>query len=134
MEEKEEQEFMLQLRMFEQQIQQLQQQMQAVEQGILDLTNLNFGLDEIKNSSGKEILAPLGRGVFVKTKLVSEDLSVDVGGKNFVKKSVEETKKIIEGQIKKLEEIKKDLDKNYEEISREITNKIIQAQKEKEKN
>jgi len=131
MERKKEQELMLDLGMFEQQIQQLQQQLQAVEQGIVELTSLNFGLDELKNNKGKEILSPIGRGIFTKTELVSEELIVDVGSKNFVKKSIPETKKIIEGQIKKLNEIKEDLDKNLEEINQELRRTILKVQSKK---
>jgi prefoldin alpha subunit len=106
MENKEEQELMMKLGMFEQQIHQLQQQLQAVEQGIVELTSLNFGLDELKK--GREILSPIGRGIFAKTELMSEDLTVDIGSKNFVKKNIPETKKIIQEQVKRLNEIKDD--------------------------
>ena len=99
--EQNQQELMFKLSMFEQQMQQLQQQLQAVEQGIVEMNNLNFGLEELVGSKDKEILAPIGRGIFVKTKLLSEELTVDVGGKNFVKKSIPEAKKIINEQIKK---------------------------------
>jgi len=129
MENKEQQELMLKLGMFEQQTQQLQQQLQAVEQGIVELTSLNFGLEELKNGEGKEVLSPIGRGIFVKTKLLSEDLTVDVGGKTFVKKSLFETKKVIEGQIKKLNEIKEDLDENLEKINQELRETIMGVQK-----
>ena len=130
MEKKTEQELMLKMGMFEQQIQQLQQQLQAVEQGIVELNSLNFGLDELKGGEGKEILSPIGRGIFAKTKLLSEELTVDIGGKNFVKKGITETKKIIEEQIKKLGEIKNDLEKNLENINTEIREVIMGAQKE----
>ncbi len=128
---KENQELMIKLGMFEQQIQQLRQQLEAVEGSIIEITSLNYGLDELEGSAGKEILAPMGRGIFVKTKLLSDKLTVDVGGKNFVNKSIPETKKIIENQIKKLNEIKEDLNRNIEEINRELTKTIIEA-KEKE--
>ena len=89
--EKEQQELMFKLSVFEQQLQQLQQQLQAVEQGIAELGSLNLGLDELIGSKGKEIFAPIGKGIFTKSKLLSEDLIVDIGGKNFVKKSIPET-------------------------------------------
>ena len=114
------QELMYKLEMFEQQIQQLQQQLQAVEQGIVELGNLNFGLDELEGGKGKEIMSPIGQGIFAKTKLLSEDLIVDVGGKNFVKKTIPETKDLIENQIKKLDEIKKDLQNSINEIGKEF--------------
>ena len=116
----ENQEIMFKLQMFEQQIQQLQQQLQAIEQGIVEMNSLSFGLDELVGKEGKEILAPIGRGIFVKSKLASEELTVDVGGGNFVKKTIPDTKKIIEEQIKKLEDVKKELNGNLEKVSGEL--------------
>ena len=49
--------------MFEQQIQMIYQQLQSVEQVLQEITTLNLGIDEIKKD--KEIMAPLGRGIFV---------------------------------------------------------------------
>ena len=111
---------MYKLAMFEQQIQQMQQQLQAVEQGIVDLSNLNFGLDELEGGKGKEIMSPIGQGIFASAKLLSEELVVDVGGKNFVKKTIPETKHLIENQIKKLNEIKKDLQNSIDEMGKEF--------------
>ncbi len=128
--EKNQQELIFKLSMFEQQIQQLQQQLQAVEQGIVEISSLNIGLDELKGSKGKEILAPIGRGIFAKTKLLSEELTVDVGGGNFIKKNIPETKKIIEKQINKLKDVKKDLNSNLEQVSEELQTTMFNAQKE----
>ena len=120
------QELMFKLQMFEQQAQQIQQQLQAIEQAIIEMSSLNLGLDELKGSEGKEIMAPIGKGIFAKTKLLSEELTVDVGGKNFVKKSIDDTKKLINKQIKKLEDIKKDLEDNLEMLGRELEGEIGQ--------
>jgi len=128
--EKNQEELMYKLQMYEQQIQQLQQQLEAVEQAIIEMSSLVLGLDELVGSKDKEILAPIGRGIFAKTKLISEDLTVDVGGKNFVKKSIPETKKLIENQVEKLEEVKKELESNLEEINNELTATFMDAQKE----
>ena len=124
----ENQELMFKLQMFEQQIQQLQQQLQAIEQGIVEMNSLNFGLDELVGKEGKEILAPIGRGIFVKSKLASEELTVDVGGRNIVKKTIPDTKKIIEEQIKKLEDVQKDLNNNLEKLSGELMKMMGEAQ------
>ena len=125
---KENQELLFKLSIFEQQIQQLQQQLQAVEEAIMDMNSLNQGLDEVKDSVGKEILAPLGRGIFVETKLISDKLTVDIGGKNFVKKTIPETKEIIETQTKKLHKIKEELDEKIEEIGEELTRIMLESQ------
>lgn len=131
--EKEEQELIFKLSIFEQQMQQLQQQLRAVEQGIIDLSSLNLGLDEIKGKKGEEILAPIGRGIFAKAKLISNDLIVDIGGKNFVKKSIDETKKILQEQIKKLAEIKKELNDNLESMSNELQSLVSEAERKEGK-
>ena len=128
--DKNQEEVMYKLSMYEQQIMQLQQQLEAVEQAIIEMSSLVLGLNELTGSKEKEILAPIGRGIFVKTKLISENLTVDVGGKNFVKKSIPETKELINNQIKKLEEVKKELNENLEEINNELTTTFMNAQEE----
>jgi len=126
------QELLFKLSMFEEQIKNLQQQLQAVEESITDMRSLNLGLDEIGKSAGKEVLAPLGRGIFVETKLISDSLTVDVGGRNFVKKSVPETKEIIDRQIGKLIEISEEINEKIEEINEELTQTIMEAQENSE--
>ena len=118
------QELIFKLSMYEQQIRNLQQQLEAVEKGILDMNNLNLGLDELIGSKDKEILAPIGRGIFVKTKLLSEELTVDVGDKNFVKKGIPDTKKII------TEQIKKELNDSLDSLNQEMTSMINGIQEE----
>jgi|SRR3990167_6591421 len=118
--ENEQQELLFKLSMFEQQIRQVQQQINAVDEGISELEILNIGLNEIDDGKDKEIFAPVGRGIFVKAKILSEGLTVDVGGKNFAKKTVPETQEMIKRQIEKLGEIKKELDESLREITKEV--------------
>lgn len=127
--DKNQQEMIMKLGMFEQQIRQLQEQVNAVEQGIVELNSLNVDLEEIKNSEGKEIFSAIGRGIFIKSKISSEELLVDIGQRKFVKKSVPETRKIIEEQTKKLEEVKKELNDNLENIGNEIEKTIKNSEK-----
>ena len=128
--EKSQQELMAKLSIFEQQTQHLNQQLQAVSDGIIEMSSLNFALDELKGKTGKEVLSPLGRGIFTKTKLISEDLIVDIGGKNFVKKSIPEAKEIIEDQMKKLEDVKKSLEAEIEKVNKELMDMFMAAQAE----
>tara|TARA_Y100000296_G_scaffold33215_1_gene38443 strand:- start:2050 stop:2460 length:411 start_codon:yes stop_codon:yes gene_type:complete len=125
------QEIMFKLSMFEQQIQQLQQQLQAVEKGIVELNSLNLGLDELVGKEGKEIFASIGKGIFAKAKLISEDLIVDVGDKNLVKKTIPETQNLIKDQIGKLEEVKVELNKNLDATSSELKGLIKSVDKPK---
>ncbi len=126
--EQEQQEVLYKFSMFEKQIQELQQQIEAVERGIMDLNSLNFGLDELTGSKDKEIFAPLGKGIFVRAKLISEELNVDVGNGNFVKKSIPETKDLVEEQIKKLLQIKTELENNLEQLGKELTDMMKDIQ------
>lgn len=111
---------------FEQQIQLVQQQLQSVEQAIQDITLLSLGFDEIKKD--KEIMAPLGRGIFAKAKLISEDLTVDIGEGKYVKKSIKDTKELIQEQVKKLEQVKKELNLELENINQELTQTFMASQ------
>ncbi|RLG12332.1 prefoldin subunit alpha [Candidatus Pacearchaeota archaeon] len=128
--DKKQQELMFKLSMFEQQIQNINQQIQAVENAIVDMTSLEFGLDNIKGKKGEEILASIGKGIFVKAKLLSEDLIVDIGDKNLIKKSIPDTQKIIANQIEKLKEARQELDKAMEEINTQLTQTMTESQGE----
>jgi len=128
--DKNQQELMMKFQMFEQQIEHLNAQLQAVEEGIIEMSSLNLSLVDLKGKKGTEIYSPIGRGIFVKAKLESEELLVDVGEKNFVKKSIDETRNIIEEQIKKLEEVRVELGNELRKIDKELTTTLLQAKKE----
>ena len=123
------QELTQKFRIFEQQIQLIQQQLQAVEQAIFEMNNLNIGLDDLVGKKDEEILAPMGRGIYVKAKLISEDITVEIGNKSFVKKSIPETKEIVEKQMKKLGEARNGLNLELNKINNELTTVFMEAQK-----
>lgn len=130
MEEKNQQEITNQLGMIEHQMRNLQEQLMAVDKGIVELGSLNIGLDDLKGSEGKEIIAPLGKGIFVKTKLISEDLIVDIGNKNLIKKSIPKTQELIKKQIKNLEAAKEEINRNLDIVGKEAE-KVMGDFKEK---
>ena len=123
-----EKELMIKFSMFEQQIRQIQQQLEVLERNILEMNYLNFGMDEFKGAKGKDVLAQVGKNIFVKTKLAAEDLIVDIGNGNFVKKNIDDTKKLIGEQTKKLEKIRDELNSALESINQEMTSLILNAQ------
>lgn len=126
----EQQELMMKLGFFEQQIRQIQQQIQAIEQGIAEMNSLNSGLEELQGKTGEEILAPIGRGIYARAKLISEELLVNVGSSNLVNKNIPDTRKLIESQIQKLEEIKIEMNNNLENLGKEIES-AMKEEKEK---
>lgn len=134
MENQSQQEMFLRLSVLEQQMQYLQQQLDAVEKGITQLQELDFNLNEIQGANGKEILAQIGTGIYVPAKLLSETLTVNIGENNFVKKSVPETKKIIQLQIKKLQETQDELEQHLDSINHELLDFIQRYQSESSEN
>ena len=128
--QQEQQETLFKLSVLEQHTDQLQQQLEAVDQGISELDSLSSDLDELIGSEGKEVLTSVGKGIFTRTKLLSENLIMDVGNKNFVKKSIPETQEIIKKQIKKLEEVKEELNENLRLVHKEIEKVIGSVKKD----
>ncbi len=110
-----------QFKRFEREIEYIDSQLRAVEEGIKEMSSLSDGLGELVGKKDEEIFAPIGRGIFVKAKIISEELLVDVGEKNFIKKSIPETEEIVEGQIKKLKEVQEQLVNQMKNIDEEIT-------------
>lgn len=131
--QQEEQELRIKFQMFEQQIRSLQQQMQAVEKAIDEMNTLKSGLNELKGKKDKEIKASIGRGIFVNAKLLSEDLTVDIGDGKFVKKSIPDTQDLIEDQIGKLKDVGKELDDKMQEINQELTQTMMAHQEKQTK-
>ncbi len=120
--EENQQELLFKFSLFERQITEIQQQIEAVQKGILELESLNLGLDDLVGKTDNEIYAPLGKGIFVKARLISETLNVDIGQGNFIQKSIPETKILINEQIQKLKSIKEELESNLEELGEQINN------------
>jgi len=115
----EDKELFFKINMLDQYMKNVQQQIEAVENEIVELTSLKKGLEELKNSSGKEIFSSIGKNIFIKTRIISEELLVRIGGESLVKKSIPETAKIIEFQIVKLEDIKEELINEIEKLNKE---------------
>ena len=127
-----ERELQVKFQVFEQQIMQIQQQLQAIDQAIVEIELLEKGLNDLIGKKDSEVLAPMGKGIFAKTKLLSEELIVDVGGKNFVTKSIPETQGLIKVQLVKLQEVKTQLEGELEKINGDLTKTMLEFQKDAE--
>ncbi|MEK6875313.1 MAG: prefoldin subunit alpha [Nanoarchaeota archaeon] len=114
----------------EQQSEQLQRQLQMIEQSFNELSKLKIDLEDLKNSKGKEIMAPIGRGIFIKSKIIEENLLVDIGSKNLVVKSIAETQELIQEQIKKLHEVQEFMNSSLHELGHEMEKAVEEIQKE----
>ena len=124
-------ELIIQLSIMEQKAQQIEQQLQLIDENLIDLERLKDGLDELKNAKGKEIFASIGRGIFVKAKIDDEEILTDVGGRNFVKKDLSETKKILDEQSSKLSVVRDQLLQELQTMNIEFQTMIEKIENEK---
>lgn len=116
-----EQEKMVRLSMFEQQARQIQQQLEMLDQQIIELQLLRMNLDDLKKAEIKdEILASIGRNIFIKTALESKELLVDIGAKTVVKKSIDEIKELIDKDISSLSTTREKIMEELNQLAAEI--------------
>jgi prefoldin alpha subunit len=126
----EEKELNYKLQLFEQQIIYFQEQINFIDQALIEMSGLKQILDEIKNKKEQEILSPIGRGVFVKAKIISDEILVDIGNKNIVTKTIPEAKELIEEQINKIEENRKKLEEELKNIEKQMETFFMENQKD----
>jgi|SRR3989344_2144435 len=125
--------YILELGMLEQEAMKLQQQMQMIDQPMFELQNLQFGLQELEKSGEKEMLANLGKNIFIKTQILNKDLLVDVGNRTFIKKNIPETLKVIEEQLEKLIDAKNRILQAMQELQEKMERVIVEAESEEKK-
>ena len=130
-----EQQHMMQIQMLQQEAQELNQQLQLIEQNISEMQELKLSLDEIEKTDKNEILSNIGKRIYLPVEIKDKNLFVEVGKGNFIKKSIPETKQVVDNQIKKLIVGKEDITKKLEELQQEVNNMmqvfIQEQQKEK---
>ena len=121
--------------MIEQEANQLNEQVRLIEQNIREMAELKESLEEIeKLKKGDEILANLGKRIFIPVEIKDKNLIVDVGNRKFVKKSVLETGRIIDEQIEDLMNARGQIAERLEDLQEEMKNLIDDIQNEEKKN
>ena len=128
-----EQQQIMQIQMMEQEAQQLNQQLQLIEQNVSEMQELGLSLDEVNKGESKEILASLGKGIYIPVEIKDKKLIVEVGKKNFVKKTIPETKNIISEQLAKLIGAKTQTLERLETLQKEISGLMHNIEKERSK-
>mgnify|MGYP001561569668 CR=1 FL=1 len=118
--------------MLEHKASQLSEQLQIIEQNVLDLLKLQNDLDDLKSSSGKEVFSSVGRGIFVKSKIESDSLLIDVGDGNFIRKDVDGSKKWLGQQVEQLQTIKKAFLEELDKLNKEMEDSLQEVQGERD--
>lgn len=125
------QEQILEFKEIEQEFEQLSQQMQLIEQNTHEMNELKSSLEEIEKEENKEILANLGKNIFIQVEIKKKELIMGVGNKNFIKKSIPDAKEIIEEQKIKLNTARESIAERLEELQNKMQGLILQAEKHK---
>ena len=115
MKEKELRRKYLEFQILTQKINQIQKQINSISEGILELNSLKLNLDYIKTvEKDKEVWIPIGSSIFVKGSLKNTpDVMMGVGSDIMVEKTIEQSKDSVNEQIKELEKVSLDLEKNF---------------------
>ncbi len=108
-----------------------EEQLKIIEQQISELQRFEFSLEDLEKSKTKEILASIGKGVFIKSDIKEEKLFVDVGSGILIRKGMEEAKDIIREQNKRIGEMKIQLMMEKESVDREIANLVWKIERVK---
>jgi len=121
------QEQFMQLQMIEQEVNQLNSQTELIEQNLNEIQELKVALEEIDKKETKEILVNLGKRIYIPVEIKEKSLTVEVGNKNFVKKSISETRDLIDEQIKKLLGARAQIVERLHELEISMSELIIEA-------
>ena len=110
----ENQEYIMKLSMLQEEAKKLEEQMNIVNNQAGEFEILKMSLNNLNHG---EILAGLGKGLYVKSEIKEKELFVSVGAGVVVKKSKDETEKIIDSQLVQMAELKDVLLHEIEKIN-----------------
>lgn len=129
MNDMEKHEYLIQLQMIQQQAGAMQERLEIINNQIMEMQAIETSLSDLdKKENGGEMLANLGKGIFVKTEVKDKDLFVNVGKEIIVKKSVSETIDVLKNQITRLDEAKEGVISKVGELEGQMQGLIMQAQ------
>ena len=117
-----EQQQIMQMQMLQQEAEDLNQQLQLIEQNLSEIEKLKESLEEIDKNENKEILANIGKKIFLPVEIKDKNLFVEIGKGNFVKKTIPETIQVTEEQTKKLVAGKQEVVERLEGLQKEVEN------------
>ena len=112
------------LQALQQKLSQLQQQISMFSSQATEFKKLSQNLKDLKEvKNNTETLSSIGAGIFVKSEIKdSKKVIMNIGANTFVTKSVDEADKLVEKQIRELDETKKECEVTFQEA-------IMHAQK-----
>jgi len=128
------QELIFRASLLERQAQEIQSTLEFIDKQLLELEAFGSDLKSFSKSSERQMLASLGKGIYVKSSLETKDLYVNVGAGVIVKKSPEDAEKIVELQVGKLKEARVQLAAQLESNNQALVDLISEIEKSKSPN
>lgn len=112
------QEKYLEFQMLTSQYQKLDQQLQNLEQQILELISLDTNLEDLSDiKDNTHVLVPFGAGILIPASInTSKNLLVNVGANTIVEKNIVQSRELIKKQIKELEKIQTQYQKEISKL------------------
>ena len=102
----------------------LEEKSQIIEQQMIELERFKEVLNDLEKTHDEEILAQIGKGVYAKSKLIDDKFFIEVGAGVFVRKDLEETKEVVEEQMKRLGEMRIEIGIESEDINEKLRDLI----------
>jgi len=127
----EKQEYLLRISILQQEAERIGQENENAVRQILELQELKNNLEFFQNSKNENAFVSFGKGIFTEACIKNKELLVNIGSNVAVKKSIPETIKLIDEQIKKLEQVKNELAKHLEALNLQLDSLISGARQEK---
>ncbi len=104
-----------------QQAQAHEERLGFINQQIQEMEEFNSGLKQLAHNKQGEILASLGKGVFVKTKRIEQDFFVDVGAQVFVKRNLSDIQMTLGEQINRLTELREEIKEELADLKQDLS-------------
>ncbi|MBN1156354.1 prefoldin subunit alpha [Candidatus Woesearchaeota archaeon] len=122
------QEKYVELQLMDEQIKEVQKHMLHFDQQISEVSNVRNALEQFRDvKQGEDALIPLANGIFVRAKLSNlDELIVNVGSNIAVKKSLEETKKLLDEQSAEIQGIRARIATQLEQLASKA--QVLQAE------
>lgn len=121
----------MELQMLDGRIRQLQQQVQILRQQGEEVESIKSNLTETsKTKKGNTILVPLANGIFARAKIEDVDnLLVNVGAGTVVTKNLEDTKRMLDDQLREGRRVEAKLLREQEQAVHQFNSKQAELQK-----
>ncbi len=109
----------IELQIMDQQLRQLQQQINKIDEQLMELAITDQSIDELRTTKkNSETLVPIAPGIYAEGTIKDvESFVINVGANVAVKKSLEETKKLILQQIEEVSAYREDLANKMQNIA-----------------